>query len=265
MALPSDPELATRLSGHRGAVQCVAFSPSLRQLASGGADHSVLVWTTPATSYPSALERASPPAQGAAALASPSRAFKYLGHSGAVNAVAYSPDASLLASASADHTVRLWAPSVQGKSEALKPHTQAVRGVDFSADGQRLLTCSDDKTCKIFSVPTRRFLRTLAGHANWVRAAVFSPDGSAVASGSDDKTVRIWDAAAAVCTNVLYDHTEAVTCVRFSADGHALAACARDNNIKLWDARMAGSSGAWQLLQHYAAHSAAVTSLSFHP
>ena len=56
-----------------------------------------------------------------------------------------------------------------------------------------------------------------------------------------------------------------VFAVRFSADGHSLAACARDNTIKLWDARMAGSSGAWQLLQHYAAHSAAVTSLSFHP
>ena len=43
-----------------------------------------------------------------------------------------------------------------------------------------------------------------------------------------------------------------------------LAACGRDNNIKLWDARAAGG-GAWQLLQHYSAHSAACTSLSFHP
>ena len=88
--LASDPSLERTFSGHRAAATCLAWAPSTLQLASGGADGSVIVWN----------------------LKAQQRAFKYKGHDGIVTAVDFSPDGSLLASASKDGSLRLWRPNV---------------------------------------------------------------------------------------------------------------------------------------------------------
>lgn len=44
MALPSDPTLERTFRGHRGAINSLAFSADMRQLASGSLDHTVMVW-----------------------------------------------------------------------------------------------------------------------------------------------------------------------------------------------------------------------------
>ena len=39
-----EPVLDRSFRGHKGGVSCLAFSPTTRQLASGSADCSVMVW-----------------------------------------------------------------------------------------------------------------------------------------------------------------------------------------------------------------------------
>ncbi|MDL1950566.1 hypothetical protein FBQ97_12235, partial [Acidobacteria bacterium ACD] len=62
-----------------------------------------------------------------------------------------SPDATLLASASHDHTARLWRVP---DGELLHELRQGaiVRAVAFHPDGRRLLTAADDSTAQVWDV-----------------------------------------------------------------------------------------------------------------
>ncbi len=68
------------------------------------------------------------------------------GHSNIVNAVAYSPNGRILASASGDRTVKIWEVATGKVLRVLAGHANGVNAVAFSPDGQTLASGSDDRT-----------------------------------------------------------------------------------------------------------------------
>jgi WD40 repeat protein len=66
-------------------------------------------------------------------------------HEGAVRSVTFSPDGELLASGSADGTVRLWNVKDGEQLCKLEGHKGAVRSVAFSQDGVSLASVSQNE------------------------------------------------------------------------------------------------------------------------
>jgi WD40 repeat protein len=162
---------------------------------------------------------------------------RFDGHMAEVYSVSFSPNASLIASASADKTVKLWRPN--GKLfktlSGIHGHTNRVNSVSFSRDGQALASASADNTVKIWS-SDGSYLNTLQGpegHTDVVNSVSFSPDNSLIASASADKTVKIWKRDGTFL-RTLSGHDAAVRSVAWSPDGNTLASTSNDKKVILW-------------------------------
>ena len=112
-------------------------------------------------------------------------------HTGAIAALAISPDGSLLATTSLDHTVRLWDRARRASIATLKGHHAEVIGCAFSPDGQTVATC--DRLGQVYAWPVQRgkVEDTLPGV---VRVLGFSKDGKTLAVLTQDNAVVFYDA-----------------------------------------------------------------------
>jgi WD40 repeat protein len=153
------------------------------------------------------------------------------GHSYYVHSVAFNPGGKTLASASDDHTVKLWDVSTGTELRTLKEHSDVVFSVAFSPDGKILASGSHDYTVKLW---TGAELRTLKGHSDFVNSVAFSPGGKTLASASDDSTVKLWEVSTGTELRMLEEHSSSVESVAFSPDGKTLASGSWDHTVELW-------------------------------
>jgi WD40 repeat protein/biotin carboxyl carrier protein len=180
---------------------------------------------------------------------------QFTGHTAPVAGLAVSPDGRLVASASEDRTVMLWAwPG--GMRRAVLPHPAEVYAVAFgrrrTGAGFRLLTGGGDGRARLWTVTASAKVQGPTvlpdRHTGALRAVAISADGRRAATAGEDKRVAVWDLDAgkrlfwvgAGDETLAPAHQGAVTAVHFTPDG-GLVTAGRDNTLKVW---RLGKSGA---------------------
>ncbi len=114
-----------------------------------------------------------------------------MGHRTFIDAVAISPDGSILA-ASSGLSIRLWDMKrnrpIGGK---LSGHMTSIAHLRFSPDGRWLASCSWDGTARIWEIPSGRQRLILDADVYRVTCVDWLPDGS-LAAANWDGTVHVW-------------------------------------------------------------------------
>ena len=166
-------------------------------------------------------------------------------HKSEIWALAFSPDATRLASSDEDGLACVWDASTGAKIAACLGHTSKVLSVAFRPDGARLVTTSADGTVRQWDPETgEEFKPPFDHHSGEVLSAAYSPDGEWVVSGGTDRTVRLWRATGRQEIAVLNGHTGAVTEVAFAPDARRLASVSQDRGA-LWAGD--NSVGVWEV------------------
>jgi len=176
-------------------------------------------------------------------------------HERGVNAVAFSPDGELVATASDDNTARISQVS-SGKEVIRISHESKVNAVAFSPDGELVATASNDNTARITQVSSGNEVIRI-NHEDGVNAVVFSPDGELVATASGDNTARITQVSSGK-ELARISHEGEVNAVTFSPNGELVATASWD-----YTARISQVSSGKELTR--ISHESNVTAVAFSP
>jgi len=161
-------------------------------------------------------------------------------HGAPVRGVAFSPDATRLASAGDDRCALISAvPTGDRVGRPVNHPRQGLRpakllDVAFSPRGDCIATAGRDDTARVWSLADRVEIVSPIEHAGWVRSVCFSRDGKLVATTGVDLTAHI-------CTIAEPGELASVTsaqsrnAVQFSPDAKHLAMACADHHARVWD------------------------------
>ncbi|KAJ7122799.1 WD40-repeat-containing domain protein [Mycena epipterygia] len=206
------------------------------------------------------------------------------GHQDRAWHVAWNPAKPLLASCSADKSVRMYsysnpadssAPTFSHVATIPTGHTKTVRAVAWAPSGNTLATASFDANIGVWEQEEAEedegrkgdweCASLLEGHETECKSVAYSSSGTLLASCSRDKTVWIWEVhpdSDFECMSVLMEHSQDVKCVAWHPVEEILASASYDDTIKMY---IDDPSDDWFCFTTLTGHGSTVWSLAWSP
>jgi WD40 repeat protein len=178
------------------------------------------------------------------------------GHTNAVNAVAFSPDGTLAASASLDETASIWDAATGRELHRLigdhsPPALHGFGSARFTPDGRKLLTAQENGGVVFWDVSTGDRLGTCCERSGWwAESADFllgHPDRIIVQY--EDSEVHVWDVSQDPAGLDMHTFAEgAVYAFAVARDGRTFVTVGRDDKMaRVWAASDLHQLSAWHL------------------
>lgn len=169
---------------HRGVVNAVAFAHQKPLVASASSSKTAVLWN---------LEDMK---------AEKRSDLNLRGHEGPVYSVAFSPDDTVLATASWDHSIMLWDTATGKRIGMIKDaHDEGIWSIAFACCGKILATAGQDGIVKVWNIDALPAegsaekatpLKVFTRHIGTVHAVHFTADGKSLLTGGRDGTIRLW-------------------------------------------------------------------------
>lgn len=212
---------------HRGAINCVTFSPDGKWCATGGEDRAICIWDTST----GAVKHRFPAGQG---------------HRGAITSLQFFPN-GLFLSAGRDNKLLLWKLSEEGPQlfRPIADRSGEVPRLWASLDGERVLVdARHGRELWIVSVPKQAIIGSLSNpqstSGSFTTMAMFSPDAKlALTASAGDNRLQLWrlptpETRAYELRQFVTTERIPATCGAFAPDNSFVVTGSKERHVFVW-------------------------------
>ena len=206
---------------------------------------------------------------------------KLVGHTAPISSVVFAPDDSLVATASEDRTVNIYAPAANATTQDATAAAGQLRKIASnaadgharsasvaSADGTRMIMLRNDSVVELWNA--HELERKFTSHLGLTFAVAMHPSGRLAASAGEDCTIAVYDCDArqevlSITVDTGGAQEPAILGLAFSPAQPVIASCGTDHVVTLFGYKAGAAKRPWEghMLLRLEGHHRWVKSLAF--